>query len=125
MRRNREEDQLQRACADFLQIQENLGWLTYYHIPNGGKRSKVEAAIMKGMGMRAGAADFGLVLAPTGRAGFIELKRPGKEPTDLQNEFGSIVHAVSGYWAWCDNIDDFMAIVKQWRDLELKRGTLI
>jgi hypothetical protein len=42
-------------------------------IPNGGKRSKVEAAILIGMGVRAGAADLCVIL-PGGRCGWVELK---------------------------------------------------
>lgn len=50
----RPEDALQRAVCDLLTIYERQGHLRFFAVPNGGKRSKIEAAIMKGMGVRAG-----------------------------------------------------------------------
>ena len=57
------------------------------HIPNGGGRSEIEAAIFKAMGVMAGAADILLLFppqdgAPYGKAVFAELKylEPQKPP---------------------------------------------
>lgn len=48
-----------------------------FHIPNGGKRSKVEASRLKAEGVRRGVSDY---LLPVARRGFhglwIELKAP-------------------------------------------------
>ena len=47
-----------------------------FHIPNGGKRSKTEAAIFKAMGVKAGVPDLCLPVARGGFAGlYIEMKR--------------------------------------------------
>ncbi len=47
-----------------------------YHIPNGGKRSKVEAARLKAQGVKAGVPDICLPVARGGYHGlYIELKR--------------------------------------------------
>lgn len=47
------------------------------HIPNGGKRGRVEAAIFKGMGTRAGTPDLLLIAPRGGYAGMaLELKAP-------------------------------------------------
>lgn len=63
--------------SDF--VPEIRGRLT--HIPNGGKRGRVEAARLKGMGVRAGYPDFLLDLARGGYHGLrIELK--AKRPND-------------------------------------------
>lgn len=43
------------------------------HVPNGGNRRPLEAAILKGMGVEPGVADLGLLL-PRGRMAWIELK---------------------------------------------------
>lgn len=46
-----------------------------YHVPNGGKRSKLEAAKFKRMGVKAGVPDLVIPVARGGYAGaFIELK---------------------------------------------------
>lgn len=48
-----------------------------YHIPNGGKRGMIEAAMMKGMGVRKGVSDYHLPIARKGYIGlWIELKAP-------------------------------------------------
>ena len=44
-KRNRPEQQIQRAVVQYLGIMENLGELTFFHVPNGGRRSKAEAGI--------------------------------------------------------------------------------
>ena len=73
MKRRHPEQDLQRTVAAWLDIQQRLGRLLYYAIPMGGARSKTEAAIFKGLGVKAGVPDIALVF-PGGRAAFIELK---------------------------------------------------
>lgn len=75
-RLRRPEDELQRAAVRWLELRRPpCFWL---HVPNGGGRSRVEAAILKGLGVRAGVPDL-LFLAPTGTGG-IELKaRTGRQ----------------------------------------------
>jgi len=47
-----------------------------YHCPNGGSRNKIEAARMKGQGVKAGVPDIFLPVAKSGWHGlYIELKR--------------------------------------------------
>lgn len=46
--------------------------VTFFHVPNGGKRSKAEAARLKAMGTRAGVPD--LIFIHQGRFLGIELK---------------------------------------------------
>lgn len=77
-----------------------------YHIPNGGKRSKAEAARFKAAGVKAGVPD---IFLPTAHGGFfgcyIEMKRekggrvsePQKRYIDaLQNEgyFVAVAHGM-------------------------------
>lgn len=51
-----------------------LKWL--YHIPNGGKRGKIEAARFKAMGVKAGVPDLHLAVPRGGYHGlYIEMKR--------------------------------------------------
>lgn len=55
-----------------------------FHIPNGGSRRPVEAAIMKGEGVKAGVPDYFLP-APKGEVHglFLELKRDAKAKVSL------------------------------------------
>jgi hypothetical protein len=47
-----------------------------YHVPNGGSRNRVEAARLKGQGVRAGVPDICLPVARGSKHGlYIELKR--------------------------------------------------
>jgi len=52
-RRHPEED-LQRQVAQLL---DHLGWL-WWHTPNGGKRGRVEAGRLRGLGVKAGVPDI-------------------------------------------------------------------
>ena len=59
MKRRHPEDDLQRAVAQLL---DSLGWL-WWHTPNGGRRSKIEAKRLKGLGVKPGVPDI-LILEP-------------------------------------------------------------
>ena len=92
-------------CKDFMRLVESytaahpeLRWLM--HIPNGGRRTKAEAGILKAMGVRRGVADyllpsaqFCVTMAPTSGIGrhyhglWIEMKAPGGKLTDEQLQF--------------------------------------
>lgn len=56
-----------------------------YHVPNGGKRNKLEAAALKRQGVKAGVPDLYLPVARYGYHGlYIELKVKGNTCTDNQ-----------------------------------------
>ncbi len=52
----RPEQALQRAVCEYLDRQ--YPGLLYFHVPNGGKRSRVEGAIFKSIGVKAGVPDL-------------------------------------------------------------------
>ena len=81
MRRRRPEQALHRACAQFLDIAlpSDSVW---FHPPNGGARSPVEAAIFKGLGVKPGVPD--LVIVHRGRFIAIELKSEDGRLTPAQ-----------------------------------------
>lgn len=57
-----------------------------FHVPNGGKRSKVEAARFKAMGVQAGVPDLFLPVPRGAYHGlFIEMKAPKWRTSDAQN----------------------------------------
>jgi len=88
-----------------------------HHVPNGGARSKAEAGILKGMGVRAGVSDlcFALpVVVPGGRviAGlWVEVKADEGKTTDDQEAFHVRVES-SGYeTSIVRNLDEFISVV--------------
>lgn len=56
----------------------------FFHCPNGGARSKPEAAILKMMGVVAGVPDLNYIWQ--GRYYGIELKAPGETLSDSQRD---------------------------------------
>lgn len=59
-----------------------------YHIPNGGKRGKIEAARLKGMGVKPGVPDYHLPVARGGYHGvWIELKAPRGRTSEEQRQW--------------------------------------
>lgn len=72
------EDEEQIQVVKWAELQmgrwPDLQWL--YHIPNGGKRRKTEAARFKAMGVKAGVPDLCLPVPKGGYHGlYIEMKR--------------------------------------------------
>lgn len=79
-RRNQPEQELQKTVAGFLDVSlpANTVW---YHIPNGGKRTRAEAGLFKAMGVKAGVPDIHIL--HEGRSIYIELKvGAGKETAE-------------------------------------------
>lgn len=63
-----------------------------FHIPNGGRRDKREAARFKAMGVKPGVSDVFLPVACGGYHGlFIELKAPGGRASNCQKKFISLI----------------------------------
>lgn len=83
------ESHLQQACVKWFRLQYPTIANLLFAVPNGGARSRTEAAIMKGEGVTAGVADLLLLIA---RGGFgslaIEMKDDRKSskqrPSQIQ-----------------------------------------
>src|SRR5271170_502459 len=60
--------------------------VTIFAIPNGGLRSKPEAALLKSTGVVAGVPDLAIVADP-GRIFFIETKAPAGTLSEAQHAF--------------------------------------
>ena len=93
----------------------------FTHIPNGELRDKATAGKLKGMGVRRGWPDL-ILLAPTGIAHFLELKRSaGEVLSDDQLAFQrhcltlGIPHRI----AW--NVDQAWDAFIDWNCLRVKR----
>jgi hypothetical protein len=107
------EAELQRALVQHLQLRAEPGAL-WFAVPNGGARSKIEAAIFKGLGVKAGVSD--LLFLHEGNFFALELKA-GKyaDPTPAQSQFlADVIHA-GGRAAWARGLDEALAQLQQWR----------
>ena len=98
-------------------IQQNsVRWFRYqypdyilFSIPNGGRRGKTEASIMKGEGVLAGVADLFLAMPSKNFHGlFIEMKTEKGRQTESQKRFEERA-ITSGYcYKICRSIDEFI-----------------
>ncbi|HNP65503.1 MAG TPA: VRR-NUC domain-containing protein [Woeseiaceae bacterium] len=93
--------------------------LYFAHTPNGGARSKIEAAIFKGQGVRKGWPDYTLYLPRNGYHGFVqELKaengaKPDKEQLEILarlEEAGFAVAVSWGYRAARNDLEQYLGL---------------
>jgi len=92
-----------------LRAKPDVLWL---HVPNGGKRDKISAAILKRMGTLAGAAD--LLFWHQGNAFALELKAPGGRLSELQLKFQARFNDAGGHTAVAEGLDRALACLEAW-----------
>lgn len=110
-RRRHPEDEIQRPIVDFLRVALPAD-ASFTAFPGGGKRSKVEAAIMKGLGVRAGMPDIQIVWQ--GRYHGIEVKVPKKYPTEVQRDMHAELCHAGGRVAVCRSLADVEETLAEW-----------
>jgi hypothetical protein len=110
--RCRPEDSIQRFVCQHLLTRASPG-LVWWHTPNGGKRNRIEAAIMKGLGVRAGVSD--LIAVHDGRAFALELKAEGGRPTEAQLQFIDDFRAAGGHAAVAVGLDQALRTLEAWK----------
>lgn len=107
-KRGHPEDDLQRAVAELLDwaLPADHRWM---HVPNGGRRDAREAARLKGMGVKPGAADV-LILRPAPKSFvWIELKAPKGVLSDVQKDWRDWCLSIGAPWALCRSVDEVVA----------------
>lgn len=81
------ESTIQRSCVQWFRIQYPELSLLLFAVPNGGGRSKIEAAIMKGEGVVSGVADLLLLVPNVSYHGLcIEMKTESKTSKQSPNQ---------------------------------------
>ena len=108
VKRARPEDQIQRAVFQHLAVRAATGVFAF-HPPNGGWRSRVEAAILC---VRAGVPD--VIAIRAGRAYALELKRPGGRLTAAQNAAHAALRSAGAEVAVTYGIDAAIAVCEAW-----------
>lgn len=99
-RRRHPEHQLQVSCYRWFNLQypEFRGLL--FAVPNGGGRSRIEAALLKAEGVVAGVADMLLLVPSKGYAGLcIEFKAATKtaRQSEAQKEWERLINKHGAY----------------------------
>jgi hypothetical protein len=107
----RPEDAIQRAVFQHLRTRPAPGVFAF-HVPNGGKRKPIEAAIMKGLGVTAGVPD--IIAIKDGRAFGLELKSDDGRPTPRQIETMQAMQAAGATVALAQGLDAAIAKIEEW-----------
>lgn len=103
--RRRPEARIQESVCQFLALQERLGRLLWFAIPNGGSRNLLEAVNLKRQGLRAGVPDL-CIIPKVGPVCFIELKSEDGVVSKLQSIW---IQNLTGYGcpvAVCRSLDE-------------------
>ena len=83
-----------------------------FHPANGGWRTRVEAAIFKGMGVRAGVPD--IIAIKNGQCYALELKAPDGRLTPVQRDAHAALVAAGATVAVAYGLDDALARLEAW-----------
>jgi hypothetical protein len=83
-----------------------------FHPANGGWRSRVEGAIFKGLGVRAGIPD--IVAIKDGQCYALELKAPDGRLTPAQRDAHAALAAAGATVAVAYDLDDALARLEAW-----------
>lgn len=110
------EEALHIAVAQFLRVALPPEVL-FFHVPNGGLRSKATAGKLKAMGARPGVPDFYLHWRDGGTAytAWIELKSATGTLSYGQREFCGEVLMIGDFWATCRSLEEVVAALRAWR----------
>lgn len=103
------EDRLQAATVAQLRALLPPDWIVA-HIPNGGRRGRAEAAILKTMGVVPGMPDL-LLIGPHPVLLMVEMKTAGGRPSAAQTR----IHAALGRLGWpvivARSIEDILPVL--------------
>jgi hypothetical protein len=111
MRRERAEDKIQRGVIAHLRAR-GVPNIFFFHVPNGGKRSKIEAAILYGLGVRAGVPD--LFIIKDARVFAMELKARDGRLSPQQLDALEALKRAGVTTAVCYSVDHAVAMLEDW-----------
>lgn len=110
-RRQSPETQIHRAVVQHLRARGAPG-MVFFHVPNGGHRKPVEAAIFKSMGVRAGVSD--LILVHASKIYALELKAEGGRASEAQLAFLSEIDRAGAFTAMPTGLNAALATLESW-----------
>lgn len=106
-RRNLEEERIHRAVADWLRA---MG-VYFTHVPNE-EQNELQRKIKSALGTLPGVADIVIFDPPSiggGAGAALEIKAPGKKPTEAQYRFLHEMRLRNWATNWSDDLDDALA----------------
>jgi hypothetical protein len=107
------ESDLQKACVKWFKLQ--YPQRVIFAIPNGGNRSRIEAAIMQGEGVMSGVSDLFIPEPMQNFHGlWIEMKIKPNKLTDEQLKFTLRMVERDYKTAVCYSLDEFMKVVNDY-----------
>lgn len=119
--RTHEESQLQRDCVTWFRLQYPSHALMLFAVQNGGWRSPIEAAIMKGEGVVAGVADL-ILLEARGNYGAlcIEMKTRSKSSRQSVNQkiWQEATQKAGNAYVVVRSFEAFQSVIEQYLSLK-------
>ena len=109
--RRRPEAAIQRAVFQHLRARAAPGVFAF-HVPNGGYRKPVEAAIMKGLNLVAGVPDVFAV--HNGRCFAMEIKAEGGRATDKQLACIAALREAGAFTCIAEGLDRALDVLESW-----------
>jgi hypothetical protein len=109
-RRRRPEDAIQRALVAHYKLRAAPG-VFMFAVPNGGWRSKIEAAIMRGTGTVAGVPDT--IWIKGGQIYGLEVKAPGRRATEAQLATIAAMEKAGALYCVAVGIDEALTFLEQ------------
>lgn len=109
------EDDEQRAVVQWLEVHR----VEFAHVPNGGYRTRVEAAIFRGLGVKRGVPDLIIFdrppALPGAPAAAIEMKRrKGGVVSPEQREWLEKLRQRGWAVAVCEGADQAIRVLEEW-----------
>ncbi|WP_434794402.1 hypothetical protein TPDSL_13810 [Terrisporobacter petrolearius] len=90
-----------------------------HHVPNGGKRNRLEAAALKRQGVKAGVPDLSLPVARNNFHGlYIEMKVGSNTCTDNQKEWLRRLKEEGYMCKVCYGADEAIGIIKEYLNIK-------
>lgn len=106
------ESGIQKACVLWFRYQYPKYARLLFAVPNGGRRGRVTAAILKAEGVVAGVADLLLLVPSGGCHGLcIEMKTPDGRQSESQRIWQRAVEGQGYRYAVCRSLDDFRKLI--------------
>lgn len=114
-RHNHKESNIQQNAVTWFRLQYPQLSKVLIAVPNGGRRGKIEACIMKAEGVVAGAADM-LLLTPRGNYGAlcIEFKTETGRQSPKQKEWQEAAEKAGNKYVIVRSEEEFMAEIREY-----------